>query len=59
MPAGDKTGPNGKGSRTGRGLGYCAGYPDPGFTKSTRRESFRRLGRNYSRSRGNRRFKNS
>ncbi|MFX0171757.1 MAG: DUF5320 domain-containing protein [Candidatus Hodarchaeota archaeon] len=33
MPRGDRTGPWGFGSRTGRGLGYCAGYPTPGFTK--------------------------
>jgi len=25
MPAGDRTGPNGKGSMTGRGAGVCAG----------------------------------
>ena len=32
MPAGDRTGPRGMGSRTGRGAGYCAGYGAPGFT---------------------------
>lgn len=31
MPAGDRTGPWGLGPRTGRGLGYCSGYPTPGF----------------------------
>ena len=31
MPRGDKTGPEGQGSMTGRGLGYCAGYPAPGY----------------------------
>jgi len=31
MPAGDGTGPMGMGSRTGRGLGYCAGYGAPGY----------------------------
>ena len=31
MPRGDGTGPAGMGSRTGRGMGYCAGYPTPGF----------------------------
>ena len=30
MPAGDGTGPDGKGSRTGRGLGYCTGNDAPG-----------------------------
>jgi hypothetical protein len=33
MPRGDRTGPLGLGSMTGRGLGYCAGYATPGFTK--------------------------
>ncbi|MFW9997418.1 MAG: DUF5320 domain-containing protein [Candidatus Odinarchaeota archaeon] len=33
MPRGDRTGPAGFGSRTGRGLGYCAGYSTPGYTK--------------------------
>jgi hypothetical protein len=33
MPGGDRTGPRGLGSRTGRGLGYCAGYDMPGYTK--------------------------
>ncbi|MFX0024633.1 MAG: DUF5320 domain-containing protein [Candidatus Hermodarchaeota archaeon] len=33
MPGGDRTGPRGLGSRTGRGLGYCAGYDTPGYTK--------------------------
>jgi hypothetical protein len=31
MPRGDGTGPNGLGSGTGRGAGYCAGYSMPGF----------------------------
>jgi hypothetical protein len=31
MPAGDRTGPGGWGSMTGRGLGYCAGYGAPGL----------------------------
>ncbi|MFO8018759.1 MAG: DUF5320 domain-containing protein [Promethearchaeia archaeon] len=33
MPGGDGTGPNGYGPMTGRGLGYCAGYSTPGYTK--------------------------
>ena len=32
MPRGDGTGPMGLGPMTGRGAGYCAGYPYPGFT---------------------------
>jgi hypothetical protein len=31
MPRGDGTGPNGMGSMTGRGMGYCAGLGRPGF----------------------------
>ena len=37
MPGGDRTGPAGDGSRTGRGLGYCLGYDSPGFTKGVPR----------------------
>lgn len=32
MPAGDRTGPAGRGPITGRGAGYCAGYYAPGYT---------------------------
>jgi hypothetical protein len=31
MPRGNGTGPMGLGPRTGRGLGYCSGYPHPGY----------------------------
>jgi hypothetical protein len=31
MPRGDRTGPQGMGPMTGRGAGFCAGYPVPGF----------------------------
>ena len=31
MPAGDRTGPQGMGPRTGRGAGYCAGNDSPGY----------------------------
>jgi hypothetical protein len=30
MPGGNRTGPWGLGPRTGRGLGYCSGFPTPG-----------------------------
>ena len=30
MPRGDGTGPLGMGPITGRGAGYCAGFPTPG-----------------------------
>jgi len=33
MPAGNNTGPLGQGPGTGRGLGFCAGYDSPGYTK--------------------------
>ena len=35
MPGGDRTGPRGLGPMTGRGLGYCAGYPTPGYTRGS------------------------
>ncbi len=31
MPRGDRTGPEGFGSRTGRGAGFCSGYGRPGY----------------------------
>jgi hypothetical protein len=31
MPAGDGTGPMGRGPMTGRGAGYCGGYDTPGW----------------------------
>lgn len=31
MPGGDGKGPQGFGPMTGRGAGYCAGYPVPGY----------------------------
>jgi hypothetical protein len=31
MPRGDRTGPYGAGSMTGRAAGYCAGYAVPGY----------------------------
>ena len=31
MPRGDGTGPRGMGPMTGRGAGYCAGFPTRGF----------------------------
>jgi hypothetical protein len=30
MPGGDKTGPRGEGAMTGRGMGFCAGFENPG-----------------------------
>lgn len=31
MPWGDGTGPVGYGPMTGRGAGYCSGFPGPGY----------------------------
>lgn len=31
MPRGDRTGPWGMGPRTGRRMGFCSGYPVPGY----------------------------
>ena len=31
MPRGDRTGPRESGPMTGRGMGYCTGYPGPGY----------------------------
>jgi len=31
MPSGDRTGPMGQGSRTGRAKGYCSGFDAPGY----------------------------
>lgn len=48
MPGGDRTGPFGEGSMTGRRMGYCTGNDHPGFT---RLRSFRggRFGRGFGR----------
>lgn len=48
MPFGDGTGPLGQGPTTGRGLGYCSGYNQPGYSYS-RRGWF---GRGFGRGRG-------
>jgi len=31
MPGGDRTGPMGAGPMSGRRMGYCAGYSNPGY----------------------------
>jgi hypothetical protein len=33
MPGGDGTGPIGRGPMTGRAVGFCSGYSDPGYAK--------------------------
>lgn len=49
MPRGDRTGPDGAGPMTGRSLGYCAGYNEPGYTAGNNRRGF---GRGFGRGRG-------
>lgn len=49
MPWRDRTGPLGRGPRTGRGFGYCEGFSDPGF-KTT--QIGRGFGRGIGRGRG-------
>ena len=34
MPAGNRMGPRNMGPRTGRGMGYCAGNDQPGYTNA-------------------------
>jgi hypothetical protein len=45
MPRGDGTGPASMGPMTGRGAGYCAGYPAPGFVNPGPRRGFWARGR--------------
>ena len=57
MPLGDRTGPMGQGSMTGRALGYCEGYDSSGYEKrfggQGRGHRFgRRMGRHRSYGRG-------
>ena len=37
MPQGDRTGPDGQGSKTGRAMGFCTGNGSPGFTRGVSR----------------------
>ncbi|NLJ85039.1 MAG: DUF5320 domain-containing protein [Firmicutes bacterium] len=53
MPRGDYTGPWGRGPMTGRGAGYCAGYPVPGFANPIGGRGFgRAFGRGWGRGMG-------
>lgn len=51
MPRGDRTGPDGMGSMTGRGLGFCNGFNSPGFTRGNPRGGAG-YGRGYGRMSG-------
>ena len=53
MPRGDRTGPWGQGPMSGRAMGYCAGYPNPGFMSFGPGFGF---GRGFGRGRGWRGF---
>jgi len=52
MPGGDRTGPNGLGPMTGRGAGYCAGYPVPGYMNPVPGRGGFGYGRGFGRGRG-------
>ncbi len=52
MPFGDGRGPNGAGPMTGRGLGRCAGYSSPGYTRGYGRGLGRGYGRGFGRGAG-------
>ena len=47
MPWGDRTGPLGAGPMTGRGAGYCAGYPVPGYANPIGRFAAFGFGRGF------------
>ncbi|MHA1585373.1 MAG: DUF5320 domain-containing protein [Promethearchaeota archaeon] len=51
MPGGDGKGPNGKGPKSGRGLGRCSGNDKPGYVqdKPKRRINGRGQGRGQGR----------
>ena len=52
MPAGDRTGPMGAGPMTGRGMGYCSGYAQPGFFMNPMPGRGRGMGRGMGWGRG-------
>jgi hypothetical protein len=47
MPGGDRTGPAGLGPMTGRGAGYCAGYPVPGYMNPVPGRGYYGYGRGF------------
>jgi len=58
MPGGDRTGPAGLGPMTGRGAGFCAGYPSPGYTNPLPGRGSYGHGRGFGAGRGGRGFRN-
>ncbi len=49
MPGGDRTGPMGYGPLTGRGAGFCAGFPVPGYMNPVPGRGFGGRGRGRGR----------
>ncbi len=47
MPRGDRTGPTGMGPMTGRTVGFCAGYPGPGYMNRIGGRGFGGRGRGF------------
>ena len=45
MPKGDRTGPAGMGSTTGRAAGFCAGYQVPGYMNPVGERGYWGIGR--------------
>lgn len=52
MPFGDRTGPFGLGPRTGRAMGYCAGFPGPGSMNPISASGWSGFCRGFGRGRG-------
>ncbi len=52
MPRGDRTGPEGAGQMTGRGLGYCSGNQSAGFNRGFGAGNGYRAGGGMGRGRG-------
>ncbi len=52
MPFGDGTGPMGMGPMTGRGMGYCAGFPVPGYMNPGWGRGWFGFGRGFARGGG-------
>ncbi len=58
MPFGNGTGPQGMGAMTGRALGYCAGFPNPGFATGPGGWAGRGFGRGFGSGGGGRGWRN-
>ncbi len=58
MPGGDRTGPMGLGPMTGRAVGFCAGYPVPGYMNPVGGRGFLGRGRGFGMRGGGRGWRN-